>query len=286
MGVRGAWTTFRKLFKLIDPLEFESKRIGIDMFSLVYTHRTNLDELLELLKSWSSIGHILTCVWDGSAPKDKQPVIEQRRSVRESAIDSKTDLQTYLETFEEELSDDDIKNIKNAISCLSWQGWHLTGSLKRDIQAKLGDTIKHVYAPGEADDILINMASNKEIDVIMSLDSDLLAMGGEHIWRLINIRKKWIIEDIYVEDICNKNEITLSMLQDICFLAGWDRCHLTGSSYMPFDVAMNRIKYYGSLATVLEKFPTNDPEEHEALLRLKQIKRESKERWLAILKDR
>jgi len=284
MGIRGAWTTFRKLFKKVDPLDLEPKRIGIDMFSLVYTHRTTLDELMDLLKSWSLKGYSLICIWDGNAPKDKHEIIEQRRSVRESAIDSRSNLEIYLETFEKELNDDDIKNLKSAISSLSWQGWHLTGSLKRMIKETLGESITHIYAPGEADDVLIKMASENQIDIIMTLDSDLFAMGGEHIWRLLRIKKEWIVEDILVEDVCDKAEISLSILQDICFLAGWDRCHLTGECYMPFEVALNRMKYYGSLNIILEKFECKI--DLEALERLKEIKKESRARWIEILRLR
>jgi hypothetical protein len=286
MGIRGAWTTFRKLFSSIDPLNVSRKKIGIDMFSLVYTHRTALDELLELLKSWSSKGHTLTCIWDGTAPKDKQEIIGQRRNARESAMDTKSELEEYLEKFEGQLNEHDIKHLKTAITSLSWQGWHLTGSLKREIQEKLGQEVKHIYASGEADDMLLKMIDDKDIDIIMTLDSDLFAMGGEHIWRLLRIRKEWIIEDIYVEQVCDKANISLSMLQDACFLAGWDRCHLTGTSYMPFEVALNRIKHYGTLNAVLEKFPSKDPVEQEALDRLKLIKKESKERWINILRLR
>jgi len=285
MGIRGAWTTFRRLFNSIDPLQVESKKIGIDMFSLVYTHRTALEELLELLKSWSSHGHILTCIWDGTAPKDKQEIIGQRRNARESAMDTKSELEEYLEKFETQLNEHDIKHLKTAITSLSWQGWHLTGSLKKEIQEKLGEKVKHIYAPGEADDMLLEMLDTKQIDIIMSLDSDLFAMGGEHIWRLLRIRKEWIIEDIYVERVCDKAGISLSMLQDACFLAGWDRCHLTGVCYMPFEVALNRIKHYGNLQSVLDKFPV-DTVDKEAFERLKIIKKESKERWVNILKGR
>ena len=285
MGIRGAWTTFRKLFSSIDPLNESEKKIGIDMFSLVYTHRTALDELLELLKSWSSKGHVLTCIWDGTAPKDKQEIIGQRRNARESAMDTKGELEEYLDKFEGQLNEHDIKHLKTAITSLSWQGWHLTGSLKREIQEKLGDQVKHIYAPGEADDMLLKMLDDKEIDIIMTLDSDLFAMGGQHIWRLLRIRKEWIIEDIYVEQVCDKAGISLNMLQDACFLAGWDRCHLTGTSYMPFEVALNRIKYYGNLNAVLEKFPPVSLDQ-EAYDRLKIIKKESKERWINILKTR
>jgi hypothetical protein len=286
MGIRGAWTTFRKLFITIDPLDEPNKKIGIDMFSLVYTHRTALDELLELLKSWSLKGHTLTCIWDGTAPKDKQEIIGQRRNARVSAMDTKGELEEYLEKFEGQLNEHDIKHLKTAITSLSWQGWHLTGSLKREIQDKLGQEVKHIYAPGEADDMLLKMLDDKEIDIIMTLDSDLFAMGGEHIWRLLRIRKEWVIEDIYVEQVCDKAGISLTMLQDVCFLAGWDRCHLTGASYMPFDVALNRIKYYGNLNTVLEKFPPSTSVEQDAIDRLKLIKKESKERWVNTLKTR
>jgi len=286
MGIRSVWSTFRKLFNSIDPLYIEPKKIGIDMFSLIYTHRTNLDELLELLKSWSKKGHSLICVWDGTAPKDKQEIIGQRRSARESAMDNKEGLEEYLEKFGEQLNEHDIRHLKTAITSLSWQGWHLTGSLKKNIQENLGKDVKHIYAPGEADDMLIKMADLQEINVILTLDSDLFAMGGEQIWRLLRIRKEWIIEDIRVEDVCNIAGINLGVLQDACFLAGWDRCHLTGASYMPFETALNRMKYYGSLQTVLEKFPIVDTHYNEALGRLKSIKKESRERWIEILNKR
>jgi 5'-3' exonuclease len=286
MGIRSVWSTFRKLFSSIDPLYIEPKKIGIDMFSLIYTHRTNLDELLELLKSWSGKGHSLICVWDGTAPKDKQEIIGQRRSARESAMDNKEGLEEYLEKFGEQLNEHDIRHLKTAITSLSWQGWHLTGSLKKNIQEKLGKDVKHIYAPGEADDMLIKMADLQEINVILTLDSDLFAMGGEQIWRLLRIRKEWIIEDIRVEDVCNIAGINLGVLQDACFLAGWDRCHLTGASYMPFETALNRMKYYGSLQTVLEKFPIVDTHYNEAIGRLKSIKKESRDRWIEILNKR
>jgi len=255
------------------------------MFSLVYTHRACLDELLELLSSWSSKGHTITCIWDGTAPKEKQEIIVQRREARETAIDSRSELETYLETFQGELNEQDITNLKTAIKSLSWQGWHLTGSMKREIQAKLGASVRHIYAPGEADDILIEMAYEKKIDVILSLDSDLFAMGGEQIWRLLRFKNEWIVEDIRVEEVCNKSGINLSMLQDACFLAGWDRCHLkTGESYMPFEMALNRIKHYQKLDIILDKFRLNY--DTETLNRLITLKRDSKVRWQDILRGR
>jgi hypothetical protein len=55
---------------------------------------------------------------------------------------------------------------------------------------------------------------------------------------------------------------------------------------MAFDVALNRIKYYGNLQAVIDKFPCNDYNNKEALDRLKMLKRESKDRWISILKER
>ena len=260
-------------------------KIGIDMFSLVYTHRAHLDELLALLKSWSDHGHTMTCIWDGTAPKEKKEIIGQRRSARESAMDKKGDLETYLTNFGDQLSDTDVKHLKTAITSLSWQGWHLTGTLKREIQEKLGSTVEHIYAPGEADDMLIEMSASK-LSIILSLDSDIFAMGAERIWRLLRIRGKWIIEDISVENVCNTWGINLSQLQDACFLAGWDRCHLSGKSYMPFENAVNRVKFYQTWLAVMEKFHSEDTVDKEAVDRLNIIKKESKGRWLNILKAR
>jgi len=257
------------------------------MFSLVYTHRAHLDELLTLLKSWSDYGHTLTCVWDGVAPKEKQEIIGQRRSARDSAIEKKTDLETYLADYGSQLSDTDIKHLKTAITSLSWQGWHLTGTLRRKICETLGSSINHIYAEEEADDLLIEMSMNHDnkIDLILTLDSDLLAMGAEHIWRLLRIRGAWLTEDISVEVVCNEWGISLGQLQDACFLAGWDRCHLvTKGAYMPFEAALNRIKYYQSLRTVLEKFPNEFSS--DAIDRLSTLKKESRSRWQQILASR
>jgi 5'-3' exonuclease len=286
MGIRGAFTTLRKAFHTLQPLELQPLSIAIDMFSLVYTHRACLDELLELLKSWSEHGHVLTCIWDGTAPKEKQEIIGQRRSARDSAMDKKKDLEEYLDKFASQLDDTDIKHLKSAITSLSWQGWHLSGSLKRQIQESLGGTIQHVYAPGEADDVLIEMGTRGKTDVIVSLDSDLLAMGSPRLWRLLKIRKEWIVEDISVEEVCNTFGVSLSLLQDACFLAGWDRCHLSGVTYMPFDVALNRMKHYGILGVVIEKFISEAQIDKEAYERLKMIKKESKDMWVDILKKR
>ena len=286
MGIRGAFTTLKKAFDIIDPLKLDPKvKIGIDMFSLVYTHRANLDDLINLIKSWSSYGHTIICIWDGSAPKEKQEIIGQRRDARNSAMDHKHDLEEYLANFGKELNETDIKNLKAAISSLSWQGWHLSGSLKREIQATLSDS-QHVYAPGEADDLLIDMLMKKSIDVIVSLDSDMIGMGGQRIWRLLRIRKNWVIEDISVEKVCTVLNISLSMLQDACFLAGWDRCHLDAKQYMPFDVALNRIKHYEGLPVVIDKFLKDTSIDPEAFDRLKAIKKESKERWVTIMNER
>lgn len=287
MGIRGVWTTFRRQFTAIEPLECPPYKIGIDMFSLVYTHRANLDELLELLLSWAAHGHTITCVWDGNAPKEKKEIIGQRRTVRESATEKKNDLETYLTDYKEQLSEADIQQINSAITSLSWQGWHMTGSIKRKIQDTLGPSITHTFAPGEADDILIDMTTSKTIDIVMSLDSDLFAMGAERIWRLLRVKGKWHLEDISVEAVCMSWKITLAQLQDACFLAGWDRCHLsTGGTHMQFDMALNRIKHYKTYQNVLHRFPPAEPLEEGAIQRLLVLKKESKARWQHIIRDR
>lgn len=286
MGIRGAWSFFRNIFKTVDPLKVEPLSIGIDIFSLVYTHRSQLDELLELIKAWSSIGHTITCVWDGTAPKEKKEIITERRSARDSATDKKRDLEQYLTEYEGQLSEDDKKQLNTAISSLSWQGWHLTGALKREIQEKLGSNIKHIFAPGEADDVLLDMAfDDNTLDVVLTLDSDIFAMGAPRLWRLMRVRNEWVIEDISVEDVCNNWAISLGTLQDSSFLAGWDRCHLTGESYMPFNMAISRMKHYHDLGMVIEKFVPDGVDE-DAYERLVSLKKVSKAKWIQLIKRR
>lgn len=286
MGIRGVWSLFRQQFPRLFPLDVPSKRIGIDMFSLVYTHRAHLKELLELLKQWSDHGHHLTCVWDGVAPTEKKEIVNQRRSARESAMDQKQELAEYLEKFGSQLSETDVKHLKTAITSLSWQGWHMTGTLRKEIIEALGPAVQHIQAEGEADDLLLEMALDQgKFDVLMSLDSDLFAMGAPEIWRILHIRGEWIIEQVRVEDVCGAWGLRLGQLQDACFLAGWDR--FPGASpYMTFEQAVNRIKHYRLLTTVLEKWPPKTPVEEDRLNKLKILKAESRKRWVALQEKR
>ena len=287
MGIRGVWSFFRKLFNSVDPNTLEPLHIGIDMFSLVYTYRESLDDLLNVIKGWAQSGHTITCVWDGTAPQEKQPIIEERRLNRNNAKEKKGTLEDYLKEHGSELESEDLVKIQSAIENLSWKSWHLTGSLKKEIQATLGPEINHMFAPGEADDVLIEMIFEKKVDVVLTLDSDIFAMGAPRIWRLMHSKQgKWLIEDIAVEKICNEWGITLSILQDASCLAGWDRCHPKGPpkgrEFIPFSKALSLMKFYGKLAVVLEKTPETEISQ-EALASLKNLKTESKERWLKIL---
>jgi hypothetical protein len=281
MGIRGVWTLFRDRFTKINPLVLEPLRIGIDMFSLVYTYRAQLDELLTLLNSWSKQGHQLTCVWDGVAPQDKKEIIQQRRSVRESAIETQHELEAYLEQYTNELSDLDKKHLKTAIHSLSWQGWHLTAKIKEDIHTRLGSNVQHHYAKGEADDVLIEMENSKQIDIVVTLDSDLFVMGCPRIWRIMLHRRQWSIEEIFIEDVCNNWNINLSQLQDASFLAGWDRCHLKGIIPMSFESAIHRMKHYGSCLHILQKFNPTLVIDQDTFDRLQTLKEDSKKRWMS-----
>ena len=286
MGIRGVWSFFHRLFSSVNPNSIDPLTLGIDMFSLVYTHRESLDELLEKIKGWSDHGHKIICVWDGTAPQEKQQIIEERRTNRNNAKEKKGELEEYLKEYGSELELNDVTKLQSAIDSLSWKSWHLTGTLKKEIQATLGPDITHVFAAGEADDVLIDMIFEKEVDVVLSLYSDIFAMGAPRIWRLMHFKGKWLTEDIAVEKICNEWGITLSILQDASCLAGWDRCHpkgaLKGQEFIPFSKALNLVKFYGKLSAVLEKNPdiVMTP---EAVTSLKQLKAESKERWLKIL---
>lgn len=287
MGIRGVWTLFRSIFKRVNPLHTDKLKIAVDIFSLVYTYRTHLDGLLDLIRVWSENGHTITCVWDGVAPKEKREIINERRNARDSATDKKHGLEHYLEEYGEQLSEEDKVQLNTAISSLSWQGWHLTSALKREIQEKLGPNVEHIFAAGEADDLLLDMAfsDNNKVDVILTLDSDIFAMGAPHLWRLLRVKNDWIVEDIYVEDVCNSWGISLGLLQDASFLAGWDRCLLKGESYMMFNTSLARMKHYRVLDTVIEKF-IPDGVDQEAYERLVNIKSESKAKWIQLLKRR
>jgi hypothetical protein len=55
---------------------------------------------------------------------------------------------------------------------------------------------------------------------------------------------------------------------------------------MPFENAVNRVKFYQTWSAVIEKFHSEDTIDKEAIDRLNVIKKESKGRWINILRAR
>jgi len=89
-----------------------------------------------------------------------------------------------------------------------------------------------------------------------------------------------VVEEICIEAICANWGISLGTLQDACFLAGWDRCHLKNLVPMSFESAIHRMKQYGSVHHILEKFCGELSVEEESFSRLKILKEDSKARWI------
>ena len=281
MGIRGVWTFFRKHFPVIDPLLLNPGiRVGIDMYSLVYTHRAQLEPMLELLAKWSQHGHSLTCVWDGTAPQEKREIVQERKAGRATADDSKKTLETYLEDHAAELTEADIRNIKSTIKSLSWQSWHMTANIRKQIENTLGPNVEHLQATGEADDQLYKMIlQDKTIDVVVTLDSDLFALGAPRIWRLLFTKGQFTVEEIFVRYVCSHWGLTLGNLQDACYLAGWDRFHKQGAAYMPFPTAVNRVKHYKNLQVILEKFASDSIPDEQALKPYRETKADARRLW-------
>jgi hypothetical protein len=87
-----------------------------------------------------------------------------------------------------------------------------------------------------------------------------------------------------VESVCNDWGISLGILQDAAYLAGWDRCHTQGGTFMPFETALTRAKHYGGWKAVLEKTDGLDDKFTGTQETLVNLKKKSRERWLNILK--
>ena len=252
------------------------KTIGIDMLCLIYTYRTLIDELIVFIHDLHAAGYVIVCIWDGVAPKEKQGILNQRKSQRDISLEKKENLSAYIEQYGAELDERDLKSLSTAITSLEWQGWHLSYKKKREIQEALG-SMDHIIAEGEADDLLLDMAFTGKLDIILTLDSDLFVMGSPCIWRLLRSDcKMWRLEEIDLETICRLCDISLGDLQDAAYLAGWDRCHLSAHAEMTFHKAIEQVKLVGLEGEV-------DAESHARLI---QIKSTTHAYWKELFRQR
>lgn len=255
MGVRGLqgflrkYSTQKSFNELVNPNN-QRLRIGIDISYYLYKFQGDVEKIVALLKQLQSNKHQVLLAFDGRAEDGKQWEAQRRRDVRDAELKSAQAIYELLDN--EQLTDEQRFMLEKRASEHQKKGWSLTRDIRHAVKERLyTEKIPMVKAKGEADGLLAAASNCGDLDIIISGDMDLLAMGTQVLWTPI--------DDGYQFREYNRQMILQELrLTDWQFRSMCAVCFTEASQEQnTYDIqqAFQMLKVFRSLNVLRQKYP-------------------------------
>jgi hypothetical protein len=256
MGVKGLQNFIKKYSvsksfnDLLDPNNTKL-RIGIDISFYIYRWQADVQKIIEFLRKIEQNKHRIILVFDGKAEEGKIWESQRRKEVRENEMKSAEGIYELLRT-EEDLSDDQRFLLEQLALQHQKKGWHLKNDVRRSLKEKLYiEKIPMVKAKGEADGLLASMSARGDLDLVISGDMDLLAMGAKVLWaphedglNFCEYNREQILEELSLGDWQFRS------LCAMCFTEASQQ-----QNNFPIQQAYQMLKVFRSLSVLKQKYP-------------------------------
>ena len=177
MGIKGLFTFLKRWEQPVDTKEaIKNKSVGLDIFWFIHQSKGNIAELQASLAVFLQYALAVHAVLDGRhVTEERREVLEERRDKRHQTIEI---MEEIMEAPIMEARDQKI--LERHMAQLKRQIWKPSRGYIDQIKSWLIDQGVSVHEPiGEADQTLIMMENLGIIDLIVTNDSDLIALGAE-----------------------------------------------------------------------------------------------------------
>ncbi len=218
-------TNYPNTIKKIETMDFEKKKIAIDISIMLYQVVINIrNSGADMVNNQGEItSHILglfnktinllkmniipVYVFDGKPPEFKSKVLEERREVKNKAY----------EKLNEDLTEEEkIKYFKRTVSISKKQ-------IEQCIELLETMGIPYIVAPGEADSQCAYLAKAGLVDGVLTEDMDIMTFGAPKIYRNLASYNKDNLE-ISMSDVLTSMDMNYEQFVELCILFGCDYC--------------------------------------------------------------
>lgn len=246
MGIKGLFQFLKRFEQEVDTTKYVSGlSIGIDMFWFLHRSKGDMfylqNFLLPIIKSSGKV----YCVFDGKPSPEKRELLEKQSIKRKETLQSIDQIEKFLKYPFNHLTGADRHYIHNYIMELKRQAWQPPSEYVDYVKSWLSGKDCEIYqADGEADDLLIDLEKSGEISLIITNDSDLLALGSERILRPVSPLKATVFDKDY---LCANLGFTAEQWCDFMYLC---------KNMQNTDVllAYSFIRVYKDLDYILQKY--------------------------------
>jgi 5'-3' exonuclease len=257
MGVRGLqnfcrqYSTKRTFEDLLRPYAAK-QRIGIDISFYIYKWLADEHKIVQFIRDLELNRHQVLLVFDGRAEDGKQWEAQRRRDVREQATKSAEEIRQRLDTEKDTIPEWERRELEREMAEQQKKGFTLTKELRNKIKERLyKEKIPMIRAKGEADGLLASLSSRGELDIVLSGDMDLLAMGTRSLWT--PDETGFVFNEYNREYILQELKLTDWQFRSMCAV-----CFTEASEKQnKYDIrhAYQMMRVHGSLDRIKAKYP-------------------------------
>ena len=181
MGIKGLFTFLKRWEQPVETKEaIKNKSVGLDIFWFIHQSKGDMAKLQASLAVFLQYALAVHAVFDGRhATEERREVLEERRDKRHQTIEIIEEIMDapIMESRDQKVLERHLAQLKRQI-------WKPSRSYTDQIKSWLIDQGASVHEPnGEADQTLIMMENLEIIDLIVTNDSDLIALGAETVLR-------------------------------------------------------------------------------------------------------
>jgi 5'-3' exonuclease len=246
MGIKGLFHFLKRFEQDVDTTKYVSDlSVGIDMFWFLHRSKGDMfylqNFLLPIIKNAAKV----YCIFDGRPSPEKREMLQQQAAKRKEILQSIEQIEKFLKYPFNHLTGADRHYINTYIVDLKRQAWQPPSEYVDYVKSwLLGKGCEIYQADGEADDLLIDLEKSGEISLIITNDSDLLALGSQRILRPNSPMRGAVFER---EHLCTNLGFTAGQWCDFMYLCK----HMQNTDIL---LAYSFIRVYKDLDYVLQKY--------------------------------
>lgn len=225
-------------------------RIGIDISFYIYRWQGDVEKILQFIRVLQSNKHHILLAFDGRAEDGKVWEAQRRREIRETELKSANQIQELLDN--EDLTEEQRFMLEQKHAEHQKKGWSLTREMRHALRERLYiEKIPMVKASGEADGLLAAMSSKGDLDIVMSGDMDLLAMGAKVLWT--PTEEGYEFREYNREVILKELTMTDWQFRTLCALCFTEASQEQNT--LNIQQAYQMLKVFKSLSVIKQKYP-------------------------------
>lgn len=216
MGIKGLFSFLKRWEQPVEIKEaIKNKSVGLDIFWFIHRSKGSMTAFQTSLAVFLQYAKTVHAVFDGrETTPERREELEERRDKRRRTLAIMEEIMDISDTIIPIMDSSDQKYVERYLEQLKRQIWKPSRGYMDQIKSWLIDQGAMIHEPiGEADRALIDLERNQTIDLIVTNDSDLIALGAETVMRIRMPEKGIMYEKIRQQMGC-----TIQQWDDFMYL--------------------------------------------------------------------